>query len=122
MKLVHANGREAKIGDIVSSPSGTEYALTGWRPPHKPGSTGRVYVEGINGSAEYYPSVFNLTWLSDATIKAAITFTGDITSLNRNTVYALAEVLTAAGFRDLGAVGSFENGVKTLTMEFDNDQ
>lgn len=46
-----------------------EYA----RPPHRPGSTGRVYTRG---GGEYFPSVFGLQWVKvqeeDGELNAAV--------------------------------------------------
>lgn len=43
-----------------------EFILIGGSPPHKEGSTGRVYVrhpdDDCHQSWEFYPSVFNLVW------------------------------------------------------------
>lgn len=44
-----------------------KYIVTGGRAPHKPESTGRVYVSGIgkNGlNREFFPNVFNMKWIS----------------------------------------------------------
>jgi len=39
---------------------GERVTLLSWQPPHKPGSTGRVYVEDANGvRSQFYPSVVN---------------------------------------------------------------
>jgi len=51
------------IGETITSFCGLETALLGGSPPHKPGSTGKVWVE----NAEYFPGVFNLKWVEATT-------------------------------------------------------
>ena len=58
-KLVDEQGNEVRPGDTVVSFRGEPTVITGGRPPHHAGSTGRVYTQG----AEYYPGVFNLKWV-----------------------------------------------------------
>lgn len=47
------------IGEKIVSFRGLEAILLGGSPPHKPSSSGKVWVE----NAEYYPSVFGLKWI-----------------------------------------------------------
>lgn len=60
-KLVNEEtGAEIQIGDKVVCFRGEEYILQSFREPHKPSSTGRVYVKPANGegmSREFFPSV-----------------------------------------------------------------
>ena len=58
-KLVDEQGNEVRPGDMAVTFRGEPMAITGGRPPHHAGSTGRVYTNG----AEYYPGVFNLKWV-----------------------------------------------------------
>ena len=54
--LVHADtGVPVKQNEKVE-----DCHITGGRPPHKPSSTGRVWVEEY--SQEYFPTVFKLKW------------------------------------------------------------
>jgi hypothetical protein len=48
-----------KIGETITSFRGLQTALLGGSPPHKPSSSGKVWVE----NAEYYPEVFGLKWI-----------------------------------------------------------
>ena len=58
--LVHSStNTPATIGETITSFRGLETTLLGGNPPHKLGSTGKVWVE----NAEYYPEVFNLKWI-----------------------------------------------------------
>jgi hypothetical protein len=60
MKLFSDNGHEIRIGDTVETFRGEEVTVIGFRPPHKPGSTGLVCVRfngGDRRDAEFYPSV-----------------------------------------------------------------
>ena len=63
-KLVSKDtGKEAKFGDKLTSFRYETYKLIGGSPPHKPSSTGSIYV--VNSAEEdecYYPSVFGLKW------------------------------------------------------------
>jgi hypothetical protein len=58
MKLM-INGQPARVGMGVEDFRGNKYILTGWREPHKPSSTGRVYVKESpdDFASEYFPSV-----------------------------------------------------------------
>jgi hypothetical protein len=60
--LLHEDGNErgAYEGETVRCFRGEDAVLTGGRPPHKPGSTGKVWTEA---GGEYYPSVFGLRWV-----------------------------------------------------------
>lgn len=59
MKLM-IKGKEATVGMEVTSFRGDKAKLLSWTEPHKPSSSGRVYVEWENGSTdEYFPSVFS---------------------------------------------------------------
>jgi len=54
-------GEPVRIGDIVKTFRGETCTISGGRAPHKPASTGRVWVEEF--SQEYFPSVFDLEWV-----------------------------------------------------------
>jgi hypothetical protein len=58
--LERTDGTPVCIGEMLESHRGDQYRITGGRPPHKPSSTGRVWVEG---GGEYFPTVFDLTWV-----------------------------------------------------------
>lgn len=53
----------AKLGDCVEcfgkKDSGT---LQGGRAPHKPSSTGRIFVKVVSAQLEVFPSVYDLFW------------------------------------------------------------
>ena len=59
-----ANGNEVNIGDVVEV-NGVRYIILGGSPPHKPSSTGRVYVRG--GDERYdkawFANVCNMKWV-----------------------------------------------------------
>lgn len=62
-KLVHREtGDVVNIGDKLIANDGHEVILQGWRKPHKPSSTGRVFVKSETDTFElqFFPSVFNL--------------------------------------------------------------
>lgn len=54
----------AIMGQTLTDFRGDTAVLTDARPPHKPSSSGFVYVRDEAGhSGEYYPSVFGLKWV-----------------------------------------------------------
>ena len=59
------------IGEEVCSQDGhgmtTAYKLEGGRAPHKPGSTGRIWVRESpeHHQCEYFPNVCNLAWVRE---------------------------------------------------------
>lgn len=61
MKLIDIqNGREVKVGDIVSTFRNELVRVTGLQPPKKAGSTGRVVVETCPNKGlaqELFPTV-----------------------------------------------------------------
>lgn len=65
-KLVDGTGQQIFWGTQVVTFRGERCVLTGGRPPHKPASTGRVYVRfpGATGDAEFFPSVVGLEWIN----------------------------------------------------------
>lgn len=68
MKLVdEKTGKKLEVGQKVTCFRGEEYTLTDAREPHKPSSTGRVYVrkEGAKYGREFFPSVIGAKWVSD---------------------------------------------------------
>ncbi len=64
MKLLHKNGEEVKVGDLVTDFRGDEAIIVHWEAPEHEGSTGRVYVRYAREVFDtlYYPSVFDLHW------------------------------------------------------------
>jgi len=69
-KLVsEKTGAEIVEGAECETFRGERCVLKGGRPPHKPGSTGRVYVamEGEEGEpgfeSEYFPGVIGAKWI-----------------------------------------------------------
>lgn len=59
-KLVDEDGNTVLPGDTVTSFRGKTATLKGGRAPHKPGSQGKVYLQG---GGEFYPSVYGLRWV-----------------------------------------------------------
>jgi hypothetical protein len=58
--LVHEEtNEEVEAGASVTSFRGEPDVVKGGTPPHKPSSTGRVWVNG----GEFFPSVFGLKWV-----------------------------------------------------------
>jgi hypothetical protein len=61
-KSGHAVGRNSK----VKNRDGKIWRLTGGKPPHKPSSSGKIYVVSAAGeSREFYPRVMGLQWVKD---------------------------------------------------------
>lgn len=63
MKLLHIEtGAELTTGAIVADFRGDRWVLEGWKEPHKPSSSGFIYVRSLcerRLSREFYPSVIN---------------------------------------------------------------
>jgi hypothetical protein len=60
--LCHARtGKTVVEGEVVLDFRGEADTVMGGTPPHKPSSTGRVWVQG----GEFYPTVFDLVWRRD---------------------------------------------------------
>lgn len=63
-------------GDVRASRDGETHRVVGGRAPHKPESSGKVWVrnplakKGDHSSFEFYPSVIKAKWTHDATLKA----------------------------------------------------
>lgn len=63
--LLH-KGQPVHEGAKLACSRGEVYEVTGGRPPHKPGSTGRVWVRGVEKGAcsqEFFPSVVDCVWV-----------------------------------------------------------
>ena len=62
--LEDEEGNEAQIDDTIVSFRDEKYVLQGGAPPHKPSSTGKVYVslDDPTSISVFYPSVFKLKW------------------------------------------------------------
>ncbi len=58
-KLVDNKGNEVTFPSKHTSFRGTEMTVTGGRPPHKEGSTGKIHTD----KGEFYPGVCDLTWV-----------------------------------------------------------
>ena len=67
MKLVFSNNKtkEVKIGDAVQNNDGEQVVVEHIVKPHKPSSTGRVYVRGPREEHghEFFPGVFGMEWI-----------------------------------------------------------
>lgn len=65
MKLYNkTTNKEIKVGLITKTCRGKAVEVLGMTPPHKPSSTGRVYLLEINTQwkQEHFPSVINAEW------------------------------------------------------------
>jgi hypothetical protein len=64
LRLVNEAGEFVTWGDEVVSFRGERAIITSVEEPHKPASTGRVYVRWVEDgrTASFYPGVFNLHW------------------------------------------------------------
>jgi hypothetical protein len=66
MRLIYTNtGAPAMLGDIVETFRGERAILLGIQQPHKPASTGRVYIQldDSRASREFFPSVIGAEWI-----------------------------------------------------------
>ena len=68
MQLINTTTRQPiKTGAIVQDFRGQRWVLEGGREPHKPSSTGFVWVRSVDGrglSREFYPSVIGAQWVN----------------------------------------------------------
>ncbi len=65
--LIDKQGNPVLKGSTHMSFRNEPLVITGGAPPHKPGSTGRIYIQsGGTFTAEYYPSVCDLKWVENA--------------------------------------------------------
>ena len=68
MQLINkTTGQPVKTGDIVQDSTGQRWVLEGGREPHKPSSSGFVWVRSIDGrglSREFYPFVIGAEWVN----------------------------------------------------------
>ena len=62
-----STGTEVNAGDPIVSFRGIATVCTGGRPPHKLGSTGKVWTAS---GADFYPSVFGLKWINISPLNA----------------------------------------------------
>ena len=66
MQLINTTTNQPlKTGDIVCDFRGKRWVFEGGREPHKPSSTGFVWVRSIDGrgmAREFYPSVIGARW------------------------------------------------------------
>jgi hypothetical protein len=58
-------GQPVKVGDDANLRDEPGFVISGGRAPHKPGSTGRVWVQDKrNGSErEFFPGVVDAQWM-----------------------------------------------------------
>jgi hypothetical protein len=62
MILIHKDsGRPILKDEILFDKDGEPWIVTGWREPHKPSSTGRIFVDhAAHGDhREFFPQVFD---------------------------------------------------------------
>ena len=68
MKLISkTTGKELIIGEVVHDFRDDPHVLIDARPPHKPSSTGFVYLRSMDEHAfvaEYYAGVIDAEWVS----------------------------------------------------------
>ena len=68
MKLVYEKtGVPVNYGDIAHTFRGEPVIVEGWEKPRHEGSTGRVYVKGMDDrgfSMGFYPSVIGAVWVN----------------------------------------------------------
>lgn len=66
-KLVNKDGKPVEVGTKVKSVNhDMTYSVAGGTPPHKVGSSGRIWVKTAEGkSLEYFPHVFDMKWVKE---------------------------------------------------------
>lgn len=66
MRLIYTDtGAPVQLGDQVQTFRGERAILLGIGEPHKPSSTGRVYIQLADSGAsrEFFPSVIGAEWI-----------------------------------------------------------
>ena len=67
--LIYQDGRGAVCAkELATSSTGEQWVVEGGTPPHKPSSTGRVWVRRSDDSTwnrEFFPAVFGMEWRED---------------------------------------------------------
>lgn len=67
MRLIHKKtGETVQRGDVVTLSRGERVVIKGWCMPHKPSSTGRIYVReqgDLNDEREYFPDIAGCEWV-----------------------------------------------------------
>ena len=64
--IVTMTGEPVRMGDVFWDSDGVEWHVVGGRPPHKPSSTGRIYMREGSMSGrfgDFFPHVFGCEWL-----------------------------------------------------------
>lgn len=61
--LVREGGEAVSLGEVYEAHNGGEYELVGGDAPHKPSSSGKVYVKSGDGTCQFFPSVFGLKYM-----------------------------------------------------------
>lgn len=68
MQLINSTTKQpVQIGDQVKTKDGYQVTVLGMTEPHKPSSTGRMYVKGNMMHGEFFPNVFNCEWTEEVT-------------------------------------------------------
>lgn len=66
-KLVHSETGEAVVEkELVRGRDNDSWVVEGGTPPHKPSSTGRVWVRASDDTTwnrEFFPQVFDMKWV-----------------------------------------------------------
>ena len=64
MKLVYKDGgKEVQVGDVVVLKDGTTALVDSFQKPHKPASSGSVYVKIQDNIQSYYVAVIGAEWI-----------------------------------------------------------
>lgn len=65
--LIHKETGEAvQAKELVRGRHNEAWVVEGGTPPHKPSSTGRVWVRALDDTTwnrEFFPQVFNMKWV-----------------------------------------------------------
>ena len=67
--LLNKNDERVVAKELIKTKDGVAWVIEGGTPPHKPSSTGRVWVSLLsnpNHNRDFFPTVFNLKWQETA--------------------------------------------------------
>ena len=66
--LLNKNDEKVVAKELIKTRDGEAWIIEGGTPPHKPSSSGRVWVRLLDNpehNREFFPTVFNLKWVEE---------------------------------------------------------
>lgn len=119
MRLINKQtGKEVYAGDTIQDPDGNDVMVINCSKPHKPASSGKIVVSGVDNQAyERYVSVFGLEWIEredrgwvhpEVELKRIIDIYKDMTNVDMSG-WNLQDVIDTVRSVEIAAVPDAEN-------------